>query len=105
MSRILNEVAQVIADRKGADPSESYVASLYAKGRAGIAKKVGEEAFETVIAALDDDDDALVHEVADLWFHVLVLLAERDLGVAEVESELARRFGVSGHEEKAGRSS
>ena len=105
MSDILAQVAQVIEARREADPDDSYVASLYAKGRPAIAAKVGEEAVETVVAALAEDDAALVHEAADLWFHVLVLLAERGLGPAEVEAELARRFGISGHVEKRGRGS
>lgn len=105
MSDVFEQLAGVIAARREADPGESYVASLYAKGRPAIAAKVGEEAAETIVAALAEDDAALVHEAADLWFHVLVLLAERGLGPAEVEAELARRFGISGHEEKKGRGS
>ena len=100
---ILQELAAQLEQRKSADPAESYVASLYHKGRDAILKKVGEEATETVIAGKDNDDAQLVYETADLWFHTLVMLAERGLGPEHVLSELQRRFGLSGHEEKAAR--
>mgnify|MGYP001546473185 CR=1 FL=1 len=103
MSDILQEVEVVLAARRGADPESSYVASLYARGPAQIAKKLGEEAVETAIAAQYPDDAALVSEAADVVFHLLVLLADRGLALADVERELARRFGVSGHAEKAAR--
>lgn len=86
-----------------ADPAQSYVASLYAKGVDGIAKKVGEEAAETLIAAKNPDDAALVYEVADLWFHTLVLLTHRGLSHQAVLDEIERRLGQSGHAEKAAR--
>ena len=93
--------------RKGADPSSSYVASLYHKGLDAILKKVGEEATETVMAAKDvshgGDKEKLVYEIADLWFHTMVLLADQGLSTDDVLRELARRFGVSGLEEKAAR--
>ena len=100
----LARVAATIEARKGADAGQSYVASLIAKGDNAILKKVGEEATETVIAAKDGDKIALVREVADLWFHCLVLLASRGLGPQDVLEELARREGVSGLAEKASRS-
>ncbi|MEW6445694.1 MAG: phosphoribosyl-ATP diphosphatase [Pseudomonadota bacterium] len=100
---ILGELHTVLEARKHAAPETSYVASLYAKGRPTIAKKVGEEAAETIIAAIQGDRDALVYETADLWFHSMVLLAEADLHPQAVLDELARRFGLSGHEEKASR--
>ena len=103
MNDILAELAATLEARKGAPPDKSYVASLYAKGLDTILKKVGEEAVETIIAAKADDDEALVYEVADLWFHTLVLLAERGLHPRQVLAELERRTGVSGHEEKAAR--
>lgn len=103
MDDVLNELAGVIEARKTASATESYVASLYAGGIDEILKKVGEEAVEVVIAGKDGDRDALVREVADLWFHCLVLLAARESGPGAVTGELARRFGISGHEEKAGR--
>ena len=102
---ILRELAQQLELRKTAHPDSSYVASLYHKGRDAILKKVGEEATETVLAGKNDDDQQLVHETADLWFHTLVMLAERGLGPEHVLSELRRRFGQSGHGEKASRGS
>jgi phosphoribosyl-ATP pyrophosphohydrolase len=92
-----------IRDRLNADPGTSYVAALAAKGRAKIAQKVGEEAVETVIAAVADDRDALVGEAADLMFHLTVLLHHAGLSLDDVRAELARRDGVSGLAEKAAR--
>ena len=101
--QILRELAEVLEQRKTAEADSSYVASLYHKGLDAILKKIGEEATETVMAAKDGDKDKLVYEVADLWFHTLVLLAQEDLKPDDVLQELARRFGVSGHDEKASR--
>ncbi len=101
--QILARVAAAIEDRKSAPPESSYVASLLRKGDNAILKKIGEEATETVMAAKDGDKLSLVREVADLWFHCLVLLAARGLGPQDVLSELARREGVSGLVEKANR--
>ncbi len=92
-----------ILARRGGDPAASYVAKLTAKGRAKIAQKLGEEAVETVIAAMRDDRAAVVGEVADLMFHLAVLLADMDLGFDDIRAELVRREGVSGLDEKAGR--
>ncbi len=103
MGDILKKLADVIESRKGADPNESYVASLYDKGLDAILKKVVEEATETVLAAKGEDDKQVIHETADLWFHTLVMLAARGLGPDAVLSELERRFGLSGHAEKAAR--
>jgi phosphoribosyl-ATP pyrophosphohydrolase len=103
MNDTLEQLAAVIESRKGADAESSYVAGLCARGMNAILKKVGEEAAETIIAAKDSDDRALVHETADLWFHTLVMLAMRDLGPDAVLAELERRFGVSGLDEKAAR--
>ena len=94
--------ATILARRDDAEPGSSYVASLFAKGRAKIAQKVGEEATETVIAALAEPDK-LASEAADLMFHLLVLLADAGLGLDDVRAELTRREGVSGHVEKAAR--
>ena len=102
---VLARIAATIESRKHDAPDQSYVASLFAKGDGAILKKIGEEATETVIAAKDDDKIALVREVADLWFHCLVLLASRDLKPADVLAELARREGISGLDEKAARKS
>ena len=100
---VLARIAATIEARKNAPSDQSYVAGLLAKGDSAILKKIGEEATETVMAAKDDDKIAVVREVADLWFHCLVLLASRDLGPNDVLAELARREGVSGHTEKASR--
>jgi phosphoribosyl-ATP pyrophosphohydrolase len=100
---VLERLSQVLEERKHADPDGSYVARLYAKGVDAILKKIGEEATETVMAAKDGEADKIVHEVADLWFHTLVLLAHRGLGPQAVLNELDRRFGLSGIEEKARR--
>ena len=105
MKETLTELAAVLEQRKQADAGESYVASLYAKGLDAILKKIGEEATETVMAAKDGDLDKIVYEVADLWFHTLVLLVQQGLGPEHVLAELERRFGLSGLEEKAGRTS
>jgi phosphoribosyl-ATP pyrophosphohydrolase len=102
-SEILAQLSDILEQRKGAAPDSSYVASLYDKGLDAILKKVGEEATETVMAAKDGNADKLVYEVADLWFHTMVLLAEQGLSADDVLKELARRFGVSGHDEKAAR--
>ena len=103
MSDVLDKLAAVLESRKGADPSSSYVAALYAKGLDAILKKIGEEATETVMAAKGGDRAAIVHEIADLWFHTLVLLAQQGLKPEDILIELERRFGVSGHEEKQSR--
>lgn len=103
MPDALTRLAQVLEERKGADPGSSYVASLYAKGLDAILKKVGEEAMETVLAAKGGDPKQVVYETADLWFHTLVMLAHQGLGPEPVLLELERRFGLSGHAEKAGR--
>jgi len=103
MSDLLQHLAQVLEQRKTADPNQSYVASLYAKGLDTILKKVGEEATETVIAAKNGDTEQIIYEMADLWFHSLVLLVHQGLGPESVLNELERRFGLSGLEEKAQR--
>jgi phosphoribosyl-ATP pyrophosphohydrolase len=102
---ILERLTDTLEARKGADPESSYVAGLYAKGLDAILKKVGEEATETVMAAKDGQNEKIICEVADLWFHTLILLASRGLSVQDVLNELARREGISGNEEKASRKS
>jgi phosphoribosyl-ATP pyrophosphohydrolase len=99
----LDRLEAAIRARRGADPASSYTASLLARGRSRIAQKLGEEAVECVIAAMGPDAAAIVPEAADLLYHLLVLLADADLTLADVRAELARREGVSGLEEKAGR--
>ena len=110
MSTTLARLAQTIESRKpanGGDPATSYVAKLFNKGDDAILKKIGEEATETVMAAKDarvsGDASGLLYEVADLWFHSMVLLAKFDLTPQQVLDELARREGLSGLEEKASR--
>lgn len=100
---ILERLEAAIAERRGADPSSSYVAALQAKGHDAILKKIGEEATETVIASKSGERAAIVHEAADLWFHCLVMLSWHGIGVADVLAELERREGRSGIEEKAAR--
>ena len=105
LSTVLTRLADVLEQRKSEPAQTSYVASLYQDGLDSILKKVGEEATETVMAAKDGDKDQLVYEIADLWFHTLVLLANENLHPDQVLSELDRRFGLSGHQEKALRKS
>ena len=100
---VLAALADLLEQRKQADPNESYVAQLYDRGLDVILKKIGEEATETVIAAKGGNNDELVYEMADLWFHTLVLLAERGLRPEQVIDELLRRQGLSGLDEKASR--
>lgn len=103
MSDILNRLAEVLEARKTASADSSYVAALYAKGSDAILKKIGEEATETVMAGKEGVADKIIYEVADLWFHTLVLLAHKGLKPQQVLDELARREGLSGLEEKARR--
>jgi len=103
MNDILRRLATLLEARKQVPAQDSYVASLYAGGLDVILKKIGEEATETIIAAKGDDPQALIRELADLWFHCLVLLAQQGLHPHEVLDELERRAGTSGHVEKAGR--
>lgn len=102
-SDILQRLEALIATRRTADPGTSYVAALNAKGLDAILKKVGEEATEAVIAGKGGERGAIVHEMADLWFHCLVMLAWHGVSVTEVLAELERREGRSGLEEKASR--
>ena len=103
MNNTLTQLADVLEQRKTQSADKSYVASLYSKGLDTILKKIGEEATETVIAAKGGDKQQIVYEMADLWFHCLVLLAQQDLHPDEILGELQRRFGLSGLEEKANR--
>lgn len=99
----LRATADAIAARRGADPEQSWTARLLARGPGKCAEKFGEEAVEAVIEAVGGDRDALVREAADVLYHLLVMLAARDVTLDEVEVELARRAGKSGIEEKASR--
>jgi len=100
---VLTKLAAVLESRKSADPTSSYVASLYNKGTDTILKKLGEEATETVIAGKGGNRDEIIYETADLWFHSLVLLAHNDINPQVILDELDRRFGLSGIEEKENR--
>jgi phosphoribosyl-ATP pyrophosphohydrolase len=102
-SDILYRLATTLEARKAADPGSSYTAGLMYKGVDAICKKIGEEAVETVMAAKDGDRLHIVREVADLWFHTMVLLAQQGLGPDDVLAELERREGISGVDEKASR--
>ena len=100
---ILKRLADVIDTRRGADPDTTSVARLFAKGEDTILKKIGEEATETVLAAKDGARERIVAEAADLWFHCMVMLAYYGLRPEDVLTELERRAGTSGLEEKAAR--
>ncbi len=109
MSNVLDRLHQVLESRKSSAAQDSYVASLYQKGLNRILEKVGEESVETILAARDaeamGDNSALVSETADLWFHCMVMLAHMGSGPDEVLAELDKRFGLSGLDEKASRTS
>jgi phosphoribosyl-ATP pyrophosphohydrolase len=107
MSDVLEQLAATLAARRNADPEQSYVASLHREGLNKILEKIGEESTELILAAKDFDADtdsqALVGEVADLWFHSMVMLSHLDVEFSAVTDCLAQRFGVSGLQEKAAR--
>jgi phosphoribosyl-ATP pyrophosphohydrolase len=103
MNDVLDRLAELLEQRKAADPQSSYVAKLYSKGLDGILKKVGEEAAETIIAAKGGDAEKIIYETADLWFHCMVMLAHAGLKPQDVLNELARREGLSGIDEKLSR--
>lgn len=100
---VLYRLADTLNERRGAAPDSSYVASLYHKGTDAICKKIAEEAAETIMAAKDGERLHVVREIADLWFHSLVLLAQFGLGPDDVLAELRRREGISGIDEKKSR--
>jgi len=100
---ILDHLYGIIASRKGGDPEASYTAKLFSKGRGKISQKLGEEAVETIIAALAEGDDEVESESADLLYHLLVLWAETGVEPTRVWAELQNRFGVSGIDEKRAR--
>lgn len=100
---ILYRLAEVIEIRKNADPAASYVAKLLYDGQDKILKKIAEESAEVLLASKEQDNSHVVREIADLWFHCLVLLAHHDVGPDDVLNELRRREGVSGVDEKAAR--
>jgi len=100
---VLARLADTFEQRKSADPRDSYTAALLNAGSDAILKKVGEESIEFILAAKGDDNAHLIAEAADVWFHMLVLLSHKGLGPDDILSELNRREGVSGLEEKANR--
>ncbi len=100
---VLFALSMILEKRKAASPDESYVAKLFDEGVDAILKKVSEEAAETVIASKCGENDAIIHEIADLWFHTIVLLKYHNLEIEDVLEEFERRFGISGIEEKANR--
>ncbi|EEZ80591.1 phosphoribosyl-ATP diphosphatase [Candidatus Thioglobus sp.] len=103
MDDVLRKLEAVLEQRKSANADESYVSSLYTKGLDEILKKIGEESAEVIMASKDGNQDKIVHEVADLWFHTLVLLRHKDIEIDKIQQELSKRFGLSGLEEKANR--
>lgn len=100
---VLTNLEKILQQRKGADPAKSYVAGLYSKGLAKILEKVREESAELIEAATVKEKKDVVYELCDLWFHTMVLLSYKDIGVKDALAELARRFGTSGIEEKESR--
>jgi len=103
MDDVLRKLEEVLEQRKSANADESYVSSLYTKGLDEILKKIGEESAEVIMASKDGNQDKIIHEVADLWFHTLVLLRHKDIEIDKIQQELSKRFGLSGLEEKANR--
>ena len=103
MDEILSALEKILEQRKSATADDSYVASLYNQGTDKILDKISEESEEVIMAAKDEGNDKIIQEVADLWFHTLVLLRHKNISIKEIETELVRRFGVSGHVEKDAR--
>jgi phosphoribosyl-ATP pyrophosphohydrolase len=103
LAETLERIAAIIEERRGGDPDSSYVAKLMARDEDQLLKKIGEEATETVLAAKGGDRLHLVREIADLWFHCMIVLARHGLGPGDVLAELHRREGISGLDEKAAR--
>ena len=103
MGEILSTLEKILEQRKLSTADNSYVASLYNQGTDKILDKISEESAEVIMAAKEEGNDKIIHEVADLWFHTLVLLRHKNISVKEIETELIRRFGVSGHVEKGAR--
>ena len=100
---ILATLEQILEQRKSAPADSSYVSSLYSKGTNQILKKIAEESAEVIMATKDGDSDKIIYEVADLWFHTLILLRHKNIAFSDIEEELMRRYGVSGLTEKLNR--
>jgi len=103
MDNILITLEQILEQRKSASADSSYVSSLYNKGTDQILKKIAEESAEVIMAAKEEDSDKIIYEVADLWFHTMVLLRHQNIAFSDIEEELMRRYGVSGLTEKLNR--
>ncbi len=103
MDNILLALEKILEERKLSSEDKSYVSSLYQQGTKKILEKISEESEEVIKAVSEEGRQEIIHEVADLWFHLLVLLRHENISLEEVELELANRFGISGHEEKGSR--
>ena len=103
MDKMLLALEKILEERKTSSEDKSYVSSLYQQGTNIILEKISEESVEVIQAVKEEGREEIIHEVADLWFHLLVLLRHENIKIEEVELELARRFGISGHQEKASR--
>ncbi|NYT52414.1 MAG: phosphoribosyl-ATP diphosphatase [Candidatus Vesicomyosocius endoextente] len=103
MDEVLIKLEQILEQRKSAKVDKSYVASLYNKGTDEILKKISEESTEVIMATKDGSNDKIIYEIADLWFHTLVLLSFKKIKVEQITNELSRRFGLSGLKEKTNR--
>ena len=103
MDNTLLALEKILEERKSSSEDKSYVASLYDQGTNKILEKISEESDEVIKAVKEEGKEEIIHEVADLWFHLLVLLRHENIPLKEIEQELAGRFGISGHEEKASR--
>jgi phosphoribosyl-ATP pyrophosphohydrolase len=103
MNEITQKITEILEQRKSSNAEKSYTKSLFEKGDEAILKKVIEEAGEVLMATKDNDEDKIVYEVADLYFHILVLLSHKNIEVSKISTELARRFGLSGIDEKNAR--
>ena len=103
MDNIILKLEKILHSRKGGDAKKSYVASLYKAGDEAILKKIIEETGEVLMATKDDDKEKIIYEVADLYFHILVLLSHKNIKSEEIAQELTRRFDVSGITEKTNR--
>ena len=103
MSEILKKLGEVLEDRKTKDSSESYVASIYNEGIGKVCEKVDEESKDLINALINESNDRIISEAADLWFHSLIALSMKNLSSDDILLELEKRFGVSGHDEKTGR--
>ena len=105
MDNILKDIEQILEQRKSASAESSYASSLYKKGTDQILKKIAEESAEVIMAVKEEKNDKIIYEVADLWFHTLILLRHKNISIEDIEAELSRRFGTSGNAEKIARES